>query len=546
MQPVKKNILAIGSGKGGVGKSTTALNVALLSAKSGIRTGIIDMDPLSNLGVILDLNEEDLKSPSESPKKSPEKSPSELADDLASHTRKIFSRLDLLFYREKSRTEAASLYERIFERFSRELEQKYELIIIDLPAGIVQNENLYVLPHLENLIVVTHAEPTSHVSAGGYIKAALEVNSRLHFLIWNNKYEAGIDPAFNPGDILGNYNRYAPDELRLPDSVKDRLQHVAYVPSDPSLNLLKTRLDFRLDILLKIQESLHVLYELIVPLPGNEKLPLITRRALRYYLLHEYGAPSGEGALTYLAEFFQRSMSPHDQAIVEQYIEQQTENPLRKVVAESMQIITQIMDIYRNRQWRSNSFQEMSATFAHLSPRLIHSFQIFNRLVESFSDEKIRKRFAYVDMAMLKNTLGLGFFYFALLKLLEHKRIQQVLISFIPRKKRNGKFVRDRHRQIMLLIENGRVYHQKFFNLVRTLFPLVERQLYRLARIRKLENILLYDDNGRIRRNVYLRLLSEIIHELLNAGLGIHVGIHFNRAAQEIRKGWEAVKKVID
>src|SRR5208337_763943 len=49
--------IAIGSGKGGVGKTITACNLAIFYARKGLRVGLVDLDPLSDVASLLDIYE---------------------------------------------------------------------------------------------------------------------------------------------------------------------------------------------------------------------------------------------------------------------------------------------------------------------------------------------------------------------------------------------------------------------------------------------------------------------------------------------------------
>ncbi|MFO7849534.1 MAG: ParA family protein, partial [Spirochaetia bacterium] len=43
------NTIAVASGKGGVGKTTTVTNLGIYAARKGMRVAIIDADPLSDI-----------------------------------------------------------------------------------------------------------------------------------------------------------------------------------------------------------------------------------------------------------------------------------------------------------------------------------------------------------------------------------------------------------------------------------------------------------------------------------------------------------------
>jgi hypothetical protein len=348
---------------------------------------------------------------------------------------------------------------------------------------------------------------------------------------------------FNPRDLWGNYNRYAPDELLLSESARERMEHVAFIPPDPALNLLKSGSDFRMDILYKIRESLQVLREVLVPLPGEDELSAVQKRVLRFYLIREYRDPSVEDGMAYCESLFSAGQSSSASAAAggfapriaaREYFKRELANPLTQSVGQSLKILDEIIGAYEGGRGLTGDLRRQ---FPVMSNRLLRSFSLLDRLIQRSGDRQLQRRFGHVDLRMLRNTLGLAFFYYAMLRLLDHDEVQSIVRGFIPRKRAGGKLVRDRHRQIMLLLKKDQQYHKRFFHLVKALFPMMERQMHKLARHWKLEAILLRDETGAVRRNVYLKLLSELMHDLLNAGLGVHVGIRLNRARPGDRYG---------
>src|SRR5512142_706685 len=81
--------IAISSGKGGVGKTITTCNLAIYYARKGLRVGLVDLDPLSDVASLLDIHE----SESAVDKRAAGKS----AAGLDGNILPIFRGLDILF-----------------------------------------------------------------------------------------------------------------------------------------------------------------------------------------------------------------------------------------------------------------------------------------------------------------------------------------------------------------------------------------------------------------------------------------------------------------
>ncbi|MDR1316959.1 MAG: AAA family ATPase [Spirochaetales bacterium] len=538
--PLKAKSFAVGSGKGGVGKSTTALNLAVYYAKLGIRTALCDLDPLSNIATILDISEEELSRVQEEIQDGPS-----LPDD---YILPVFTNLDLLFPRPKlKRGQSAKLLSSIFVSFAGELDKRYDILIYDLPAGIGQEENLSFLPFTNNLLLVTNAEPTSHVSAGGYIKAALEVAPDIHIFFWHNKYSLVQVSGFNPRQVIENYNRYVQEELRLnPGSLK-YVKDIAFIPHEPSLDLLHNSLSLEGSIRVKLLESCELLQKKILSdIPDGFDMDENSRNLIKHYIasqprishveifckeLEEYyaGFYRNSGLTPGLGKFLERkkmrSFSDTARENLRKYIRTIKGNILRERALRTAAIITGSLEEIRD------SLNNSAGKTASQTEKIIQEYILRFLKDASAAGKKVD--------GFTRNLFGILFFYFALSRVLGMRAVQSLIFNFIP-KRRNarGVLVRDKNKQIHYLVERDELYHAKYFSLIKTLFPLVMRQLALLAKAEGFGIFVLRTTGSHeINRNAYLRLLTNFIHDAVHAGLGVFIGFKFNLASEAIKKG---------
>lgn len=538
---LRRATVAIGSGKGGVGKSTTALNIALVLARQGRSVGLLDLDPLSNLSVILDIPPEKLDSVQGDPHR---------GETLHQFILPYAAKLDLVFPHAGETGKVG-----LFHRFARELVERYDVMVCDLPAGISTEENLGFLPYMGSLVLVTNAEPTAHVSAGGYLRSVLEVRPEMPVQIWHNRYSPAGENGFDPRAVVANYNRYADGELRIRPEEAARLRDIAFVPPDPALSLLQTELDPTVTLFSKLrelatllldqrvrhrvngvaagrrsrdlvtwyivrnpeirnrEETLQGLNAFLASLPGiRERVKVLVRA------LGNDGSATG-GAFSMLS----REQTAALDGVLEGLQNDETHGELVRV----LQVLDQAIEGLAG---SGRGFLQPAA----LDHRRIVRGTV-SRLLRLLAEEEKNG----VPLApFARSAAATMLFILAADKELDDPEARELLRRLVPQKRTaRGALQRDRYTQILRLLSRDEEYHRLFFQVVRTIFPGITRRISSLNQSFSLAPLLLRDDAGGINASSYVKLTTHLLHDVVNAGLGVSISATYNAAAQAVRAG---------
>ena len=503
-------ILAVASGKGGVGKTLTSVNIALTAASKNLKTALIDADPLSNVMTLLD-------------HPVPERPLPEVLEDPESQAFSAAPDIEVLFPQAKTdEIRAASLVEQLLTRHRSWLEDRYDLIIVDMPAGAAGE----VFPYLKQadlLLLVTNPEPTSHVAAGSFLRLARKSGWNGPIYFWHNKYEKHPDEAFNPDDVLGNHDRNVPEEERLGLESPPALAHV---PPDPSLDLTRTDPPILLDLHRALADTLRSLAESALPSAadavGERTAPLLS-----YYLRKAGTGASPKEALASLESFISTetgaTLPDNLRKNLLSWLQSNADTPLRRKLASAEEITGMKMEALEN----EGGFADTPAVSSKALDREI--IGLLKELCKLPQDSPMR------PMA------GLLLFRFTLLKLFTNETARKLILAFLPRREEGGQQIRDRRRQILRITGAEESYRQRYFALVKKLYPVVSRQLDHLVDTFHLGNLLFRNAEGQVVRGTYAKLFSATLYEMVNSGLGIVTGFRFRPSSRAFRTGFDSL-----
>jgi flagellar biosynthesis protein FlhG len=395
-----------------------------------------------------------------------------------------------------------------------------------------------------NLVVVTNAEPTAHVSTGGYLKSVFELDEPPAIGLWHNRYVPTATTEFDPRDVVGNYNRNVPDELRISEASARCIDNLSFVPQDSSLDLLRGNPSILINVYRRMLDMVELIQEQRLTNLLHE-LDLSGRSfdLMRYYLLHNRAIDDVEEYTGGLGDYL-GSLLNHEEG----------KSPLSdpdalKAVSEALQSI------------KSDTLRDFLLSLELLLEEAIERQEESRRpfaagtpvQTNKLLDRRITRLLVFMNRAseelggFLRNSAGVLMVYFSLYKLLQSRTIVKLIADFVP-KRRNarGNRVRDRHAQIRNLVEGDREYRSRFFALVRTLYPIFNKQVATMVQTFDLRGLLLTKASGEVNREAYLKLLVSFLHDTINCGLSVIVGFSYRPASTAFQQGADKLLERID
>ncbi len=527
--------IAVSSGKGGVGKTITACNLALSYARKGLRVGLVDLDPLSDVATLLDLQDAEAAFSSR-----PGRTPA-AGVPLSDIALPVFRGLEVLFPSQKlSPSEVAEMAGSIYGERLADIDSRYDVLLFDMPAGMGYEDNLAWLPLMSVLVLVTNPEPTAHASAGAYAKEVQRLYPGTVIRLWHNRYTSGPKEGFHPRDVAGNYNRYVDHAERLTDEEEALLRDFAFVPEDPALDLLQGEPTPALHVLKCMRDGLdyahgrllsHAIRPLALPAGVRDIVTSYVHRNPKIGEASTYVAGLARFLSTVAAEREGNDDGDPETGVFSAPLASALADYLRRVRESGLR--REMLRVHDQLRAHVRHIEEARGPFAgRAAPER-----------DAALDRELGRLLVILNRAARGSTLMrsqgvLLLFYFSLHKLFQSRTLVGVIRTMIPRRTSSrGRTVRDRFTQIRAFVERDPAYRQRYLRTLRTLHRLVMRQLGAVGKALDLDRLVVLDGKGGIDGKPYLKLLAVFLHETLYSGLSVIIGFDYRSAAGAFQDG---------
>ena len=198
-------IIAISSGKGGVGKSTVSVNIAVALAQQGLRVGLMDADVYGpNIPLMMGVN-------------SPPPVVGDRLQTLNAHGVKLMS-LGFLIERDQPAIWRGPIVMKIVTQFLRDVDWgTLDYLLVDMPPGTGDAQlSLVQATHVHGAVIVTTPQPVSTGDALRGAKMFERVNVPVLGIVENMSYLLCAHCG-KPTPLFGSGGgRALADELHVP------------------------------------------------------------------------------------------------------------------------------------------------------------------------------------------------------------------------------------------------------------------------------------------------------------------------------------------